>query len=114
MQLDLGLLHLEGDYITDLTAHALVNDSRLLHDGASAINLRVEPHLIVQNHDELAFEPSLDLPLFLAVGMACAHLESKGELLGLLRVVVSPDHHVFLFDALELFAVSVELIAARF
>ena len=84
VQLDFHLLHLEGDYLTDLTAYGPVNDSRLLHDGGLAVNLRVKSDLIVENDDELAFKPIPDLLLFLAVGMACAHLKSKGDLLCLL------------------------------
>ena len=71
----------------------------------------VESNLIVQEDDPLAGEPLTNLLLRLALNTCTllAHLELYGKLLGLCRVVVAPDHEVFIGNAFELLSVGVNL-----
>ena len=71
----------------------------------------VEPNLIVEEDDPFAGEPRTNLLFRLADDFSTrlAHLELYGELLGLCRVVVAPNHEVFIGNALELSTVGVNL-----
>lgn len=71
----------------------------------------VESNLVVQEDNPLAREPLANLCFRLAdnISTRLAHLELDGELLGLCRVVVAPNHEVFIGYAFELLSVGVDL-----
>ena len=73
----------------------------------------IESNLIVKEDNPLAGEPLTNLFIRLAddISTRLAHLELYGELLGLCRVVVAPNHEVFLVYTLELLLVSVEFFS---
>jgi hypothetical protein len=66
--------------------------------------------LIVEDHNPLVFEPISYFSHTFAVRFIHTHLELNANLLASFTVEVSPDFHVILFYALELFSVNSYLI----
>ena len=79
--------------------------ARLIDLGAFKVVVWVKSALSVKHYDELAWNPFLYLTFRLAIGSVLASFEVDCESLCFVRVVVSPDHIVFLLGALEFFLV---------
>ena len=77
--------------------------------------IRVEANLVVKEHDEFSGKPVSNGLLALAVISLpfIAHIELNRDLLGLLGVIIAPDHQVLPVHALELLAVGFNLGARR-
>ena len=95
--------------VFDLTADRDVTDATLLYSRSFQEVVRVETNLIVKENDEFPREPLLDLIRRFTIVLVHAFVKLDGDLLSLLRVVVTPDNQVLFVDALEFFPVGLHL-----
>ena len=65
---------------------------------------------VVDKEDKFTAKPLLNLLLTFAFFMTFAHLESYFDLLSFGRVIITPNHCVFIIYALKLFLVDLDLV----
>ena len=103
LQFQERLLDFERDDLPRLTTHWDVRDASLLNQRFIMKETSIEANLIPEENDELARQPLSNFLLGLTVGVSVAHFELHCDLLRFLRVVITPNLHVFIIDTFEFF-----------
>ena len=109
MELELQILHFEGDQFSDLAADWNVLNARFPLYFLLIELVSIEDDLVVEQHDVLAAQPFADLFPRFAVLFAVAHFKLDCDLHGIRRAVITPDYAVLGVDALELPSVCLDL-----
>ena len=102
LKLKLCLRNLMLDYCSDLTTDWNIGSTCFLNCRALEIKVSFKADLVEEYIDVLTLEPLTNLKLT-STTCTLTHVKLKGKLLRLFRVVVAPDHQVFLIDTLEFF-----------
>ena len=108
LQVQLRLLKLERVRVADLATNGYVYDSTFLDFGVIQEIHRVEPDLIVEEHNEFALEPLLYVFMTLTVRLTLAYFEPDCQLLAFRRGVIAVDDPVLRVHALEFLLVGLD------